>query len=128
MPEHVHLLVFPDSPDAKVEALLYAIKKPFSSHIKRVLVHERRQLIERLTVQERPGKRCFRLWQEGPGHDRNLISVENCVRAAEYMHNNPVRRRLCVSPDQWRWSSWAHYHCHGAVRDPALPRIDGFPP
>ncbi|MFH0938323.1 MAG: Ig-like domain-containing protein, partial [Planctomycetota bacterium] len=25
------------------------------------------------------------------GHDRNLLTVENCIKAVEYIHNNPVR-------------------------------------
>ena len=33
MPEHVHLLVWPDSPRAKVSGLLKAIKQPFSNRI-----------------------------------------------------------------------------------------------
>jgi REP-associated tyrosine transposase len=28
--------------------------------------------VDRLSMRERPGKACFRFWQEGPGYDRNL--------------------------------------------------------
>jgi len=70
---------------------------------------------------------CFRFWQEGPGHDRNLTSVENVINAADYIHHNPVRRGLCISPDQWRWSSWKHYHQPEEPPDPALPIVHGFP-
>ena len=26
-----------------------------------------------------------------------------------YMHDNPVKRGLVESPEQWRWSSYRHY-------------------
>lgn len=127
MPEHAHLLVYPESPAGEIERLLYAIKKPFSGRIKRLLAESASPLLRQLTVQERPGKLAFRFWQEGPGHDRNLLSVENCVKAAEYIHNNPVRRKLCASPDGWRWSSWKFYHQPTGLLDDALPRVAGFP-
>ena len=128
MPAHAHLLVCPQTPGSKIEQLLYAVKKPCSDVIKQALVASRSPLLKALTIQERPGKLSFRFWQEGPGHDRNLLSVENYVRAAEYLHNNPVRRRLCAAPAKWRWSSWKFYHAPDGGADPALPKIDGFPP
>jgi hypothetical protein len=27
----------------------------------------------------------------------------------EYMHRNPVKRKLVEHPGQWPWSSWSHY-------------------
>jgi putative transposase len=126
MPEHVHLLVSSKAATSKVEKLLYAIKKPFSDKTKLYLTAHNPSLVKALTIQERPGKITFRFWQEGPGHDRNLLSIKNCIHAADYLHHNPVRRQLCASPDLWRWSSWKHYHVPG-FHDAALPRIDGFP-
>src|SRR5947209_1895181 len=60
MPEHIHLLVYPTNLDARVEQLLFAIKRPFSYRIKQQLVEEKDPLLERLTVRERPGKYAFR--------------------------------------------------------------------
>lgn len=128
MPEHIHLLEYPRTPKSQVEKLLYAIKKPFSDKLKAELVRSKNPLLNTLTVRERPMKSSFRFWQQGPGHDRNMISVESCVKAAEYLHNNPMRRRLCASPDEWRWSSWKYYHVCNWAGDPSLPRVDGFPP
>jgi len=127
MPEHIHLLVYPRHSDTLIEKLLYTIKKPFSDRIKSELIEKKSPQLKELTVEERPGKRAFRFWQEGPGHDRNLLSVESAVKAAEYLHNNPVRRRLCASPDQWRWSSWKYYFKPASANDEALPKIHGFP-
>ncbi|MFH0937871.1 MAG: transposase [Planctomycetota bacterium] len=110
MPEHLHLLVHSQVEECTVQRILYSIKKPFADKIKQLLTESNSPLLSRLTVQERPGKIVFRFWQEGPGHDRNLLTVENCIKAAEYIHNNPVRRRLCRSPNEWKWSSWKFYH------------------
>ena len=127
MPEHVHLLVHPRAEEYRIGRLLFAIKRPFSFRVKKHLEERRSPLLSRLTIRTRPGVTAFRFWQEGPGHDRNLLSVENCVKAAEYLHGNPVRRGLVKTVDGWRWSSWRHYHRPNDPPDPALPVIHGFP-
>ena len=75
MPEHVHLLVYPTG-EANVSRLLGQLKQPFSKEIKQVLVEHRSPLLGKLTVRERPGKTCYRFWQEGPGFDRNLFTPD----------------------------------------------------
>ena len=128
MPEHTHLLVWPEVESFLIEKFLYAVKKPFSDCIKRILVSTSNPMLQELTMQERPGKRAFRFWQEGPGHDRNFTSLNSTIKAAEYIHNNPVRRGLCSSPDQWKWSSWKNYYQPHLPADSNLPQIHGFPP
>jgi putative transposase len=105
MPEHVHILIQPMPRDAGIDLFLKALKAPFSRRIKRLLQAVESPLLERLTVRERPGSRCFRFWQEGGHYDRNLLSVKAVEAAIAYIHENPVRRRLCESPADWRWSS-----------------------
>ena len=74
MPEHVHLLVVPfDKEQSRVSRFLARVKQPTSRQIKVILVDNNSSLVEQLTVQARPGKRCFRFWQEGPGFDRNKL-------------------------------------------------------
>lgn len=127
MPEHVHIIVHSRLPTTQVERLLYAIKRPFSSRVKREMETGGDPLLEELTIRERPGKQTFRFWQEGPGYDRNLTSPNALISAAEYLHGNPVRRGLCVSPDEWKWSSWRHYHRPDKKPDPDLPTVHGMP-
>jgi putative transposase len=126
MPEHVHLLVWAKEPTARVSELLFAIKRPVSYRIKEFLRASADPLLEELTVRERPGKMTFRFWQEGGGYDRNLVVPVSINASAEYLHNNPVRRGLVVSPVDWKWSSWRHYHLPGYTPDPDLPMVDGF--
>src|SRR5262245_17767713 len=76
MPEHVHLLVVPLEAEPDLDRFLARIKQPFSVEIKGILERRPTPLFRHLTVEERPGKECFRFWQEGPGFDRNLFSRE----------------------------------------------------
>ena len=99
MPEHVHLLALPTRPEVRIDLLLKAIKRPFSTRIKRGLVAARSPLLERLTVRERPGLERFRFWQEGGGYDRNLRTEAAVLAAIEYIHLNPVRRGSVRSGD-----------------------------
>jgi putative transposase len=125
MPEHVHLVVFPHSADARVEQLLYAIKRPTSFRVKQQLEAAGSDLVHTLRVLERPGKMAFRFWQEGPGYDRNITDPDALREAVDYIHSNPVRRGLVETPDGWRWSSWRWYH--ERTHDAALPTAHGWP-
>jgi hypothetical protein len=73
MPEHLHLLTCPTDELPDFGKYLARIKQLFSKLIKEILIKNRSQLIEQLTVQERPGKSCFRFWQEGAGYDRKSL-------------------------------------------------------
>lgn len=123
MPEHLHLIVRPDGKGCDVSALLYAIKRPSSHHIKVTLRHSDDPLLEQLTVRERPGKFCFRFWQEGGGYDRNLRTREAARHAVGYVHRNPVRRGLCASESKWAWSSCRQYVEPGCDVPQWMPRV-----
>jgi len=128
MPEHVHLLVAPQLPQPRIDQLLARLKQPYSVEIKRLLVAAPSPLVRRLTVRERPGKRCFRFWQEGPGFDRNIVTIEDLEAAIDYIHMNPVRRGLCEKATDWLWSS-ARYYLLDPPRQqfPGLPFVHGLP-
>ena len=126
MPEHVHFLVEPTVMPVKIDNLLSAIKQPYSVRIKRILEAARSPLLQKLTVQERPGKTAFRYWQEGPGYDRNLSTETAVLAAIDYIHNNPVRRHLVERATDWKWSSARWYASDRQVIDPVLPTIHGL--
>jgi len=126
MPEHVHLIVLPPDESARIASLLFAIKRPHSYRVKEMLRRLGDALLEQLMVRERPGRRVFRFWQEGGGYDRNLTDEKTILAAIHYAHANPVRRGLCSSPAEWKWSSWHHYEGDRAP-DPDLPTVHGFP-
>ncbi len=129
MPEHVHLLVFPviDKPD--VGSYLGQVKQPLSKYVKSMLEASTSPLLNRLTIRERPGKTCFRFWQEGPGFDRNLFTVKALEASIDYIHRNPVERGLCNQALQWKWSSARYYMGTPAKQQfEELPHIRGIRP
>ncbi len=127
MPEHVHLLVYPAPDSTGIDRLLSAIKRPYSYRIKQLLITEGSPLLKKLTIRQRPGIETFRFWQEGPGYDRNLTEAKTVLAAIDYLHLNPVRRGLCESAVDWRWSSAHHYTAEHPPDDPLLPTVHGLP-
>ena len=127
MPEHVHLIVHPVEFASRIQDLLFAIKRPFSYRIKQHLVATQNPLLTQLTIRQRPDVSSFRFWQEGPGYDRNLTSGKAILASLEYLHANPIRRRLCSRSCDWRWSSSRWYLSDGQEIDPQLPRLTPLP-
>ncbi len=85
-------------------------------------------LTRKLTVRERPGKTCFRFWQEGPGFDRNLFTPDAIAASIAYIHHNPVARGLCQKAIDWNWSSARYFLCEPPRQQyPDLPFIHGLP-
>jgi len=72
-------------------------------------------------VKERPGKYCFRFWQEGPGYDRNILSANAITASIDYIHLNPVKRGLCTRAVDFKWSS-AQFHFENVIDDD-LPKL-----
>ena len=128
MPEHVHLIVYLETPhSADISGLLKGIKQPYSRHIKNLLLARNCRLVNELTVRERPGKTAFRFWQEGSGFDRNLRSSRATLAAIDYIHMNPVKRGLCQKPSDWKWSSYCRFERRHEPVDPDLPLVHLLP-
>lgn len=128
MPEHVHLLVWPQDPrHAAVSAFLKSLKMSASTRIKARLAVDDPDQVLALTIRERPGKDVFRFWQEGPGYDRNLRTPEAIEGAIDYIHRNPVRRGLCARAEDWYWSSARHYLGDGSQQAPDVPKVTKLP-
>ena len=122
MPDHVHLLVFPTLPKPDMGQFLAKIKQPLASFVRQQLKESSSPLLRQLTVQERPGKTSFRFWQEGPGCDRNLFQPESIQASINYIHKNPVERKLCKQAVDWRWSSARFY-----LQEPQGQQFDELP-
>jgi hypothetical protein len=50
------------------------------------------------------------------------LEREEVKEKLDYMHANPVMRKLVLHPKDWPWSSWSHY----ARGEQGLLRIDSF--
>ena len=130
MPEHVHLLVYPSRPETDAEGVsrfLAHVKRSCSVQVKDDLVTARSRLLDRLTIRERPGRRVFRFWQEGPGFDRNLNTPAAVLASIDYIHRNPVTRGLVKQAADWRWSSARWFLSDGQHVDPELPKLHRLP-
>jgi REP element-mobilizing transposase RayT len=53
-------------------------------------------------------------------YDFNVWSQKKFVEKLQYMHMNPLKRKLVAHPKDWPWSSFLFY----AKSDPCLVRID----
>ena len=104
MPEHVHLLVYPNRPEYDMSQILKAIKEPVGRKAIKHLREHAAEWLPRITVKH--GQRLERrFWQAGGGFDNNALDPHVILRMIEYIHGNPVRRGLVVNPEDWKWSS-----------------------
>jgi putative transposase len=103
MPEHVHLVVFPDAaPD--VRRFTHALKRPVAESVLRRWKELGAPILAR--VAHGAG---HRFWQTGGGYDRNLFDPEQVREKIRYIHDNPVRRGLAPVATDYPWSSARWY-------------------
>ena len=110
MPEHVHLLVS-ESRKGTPSTALQVLKQRVSRKLRK---RRRKVLGGQLTlgfVEDAGGLRQF--WQ-ARFYDFNVYSSGKLREKLNYMHANPVIRRLVKHPKDWPWSSWSNYAKNGA--------------
>ena len=104
MPEHVHLLICPRQKEYSISKFLLAVKQPVARWVLRFhKQHQTQQLQQMATGQK---KQLYRFWQAGGGYDRNIISRDTALNAINYIHSNPLRRKLVEHPGDWYYSSY----------------------
>ena len=105
MPEHVHLLV--SEPRTGDPSKVLQVLKQRVSHN---LLAKNRKLSEQ------------HFWQRR-FYDFNVWTGGKITEKLEYMHLNPVKRKLASHPKNWLWSSWLFYSTgeHGLI---AIDRCD----
>ena len=122
MPDHAHLIVYPYAPQHKMSRILESIKQPVGAKAIAYLKTTNSDWLSRLA--RKRGKRIERLfWQSGGGYDRNLTGPKTLLRMIDYLHENPVRKKLVIDSRDWFWSS-ARYFSGGESPIP----IDPIPP
>src|SRR6476620_5993381 len=119
MPDHAHLIVYPYASKYKMSRILEAIKQPVGAKAIAYLKDTNSDWLPRLTRQR--GKRIERVfWQSGGGYDRNITNPKTLLRMIDYLHENPVRKKLVVDSRDWFWSS-ARYFSGGESPTPIDP-------
>jgi putative transposase len=105
MPEHVHLLI---SEPAKnnPSKILQVLKQK----VARALLKRRSPTISlQLSLPfDGGGTEEEHFWQRR-FYDFNVWSEKKLKEKLDYMHGNPMQRKLVQHPRDWPWSSWAHY-------------------
>jgi putative transposase len=105
MPEHVHLLMSEPkkgTPSKVVQVLKQRVSKAMRGKKRR---GGKGQLS--LTFPNEAGS-LRRFWQKR-FYDFNVWSSEKKKEKLDYMHANPVQRKLVRHPREWPWSSWSFY-------------------
>jgi putative transposase len=108
MPEHVHLLIWPTCPFYSISGILKSIKQ---SVARKAIAWLNKYNPEGLKWVEtnQPGK-PYQFWQDGGGYDRNIRSAIVLRKVMDYIHENPCKRELSATAEEWMWSSakdWA---------------------
>jgi putative transposase len=91
MPEHVHLLL--SEPEKSLLAVaLKALKQESARRLK--------------------DSETAHFWQ-ARYYDFNVYSEKKRAEKVDYIHWNPVKRKLVSEPEEWPWSSARHYATGG---------------
>ena len=105
MPEHVHLLMSEPrhgDPSKSLQVL--------KQRVSRALRKRRRPAAAgQLSLGFYRDDGAAKAFWQRRFYDFNVWSAKKLREKLEYMHANPVRRKLVAHPKDWPWSSWAHY-------------------
>ena len=124
MPEHFHLLLQP-RPAASTSGLVKDIKQPSANSVLKALQGTSdlalwRSLLRSFHLPATVhGHAHYRVWQRR-FFPFTVYTEKKCREKLEYMHNNPVKRRLVTAPADWPWSSWRFYF----LGDASLLKMD----
>jgi putative transposase len=99
MPEHVHLLI--SEPERGKLSLVIQMLKQLTSRKLKPAAHPPADNAGR------PGQ-LKRFWQVRY-YGFPVWTEAKRIEKLRYIHRNPVRRGLTERPEDWKWSSFAHY-------------------
>jgi len=105
MPEHVHLLLT-EPPKGNPSKVLQVLKQKVSAALRK---RRKKALPGQLALrfpETRTDENHF--WQRR-FYDFNVWSEKKLWEKLNYMHRNPVERKLVRHPKDWPWSSFSFY-------------------
>jgi putative transposase len=118
MPEHVHLIIFPRDEQYRISSVLSSIKQPVAKRAANFIRKDAPHFIPQMEDRQPNGSCSLRFWQRGGGYDRNLYSIGETWEKINYIHENPVGRRLVGCATDYQWSSAADF---AGIRKGPLP-------
>lgn len=105
MPEHVHLLIS-EPPRVTPSKVLQVLKQKVSRALRR---KPRRSAPGQLSLAFPEAEADAAAFWQRRFYDFNVWSAKKVKEKLEYMHANPVLRKLVNHPKDWPWSSWLYY-------------------
>lgn len=114
MPEHYHLLIWPCG-GVDPTKIMKSLKERTAIFILDELRDNLqyawcRKMLQRFKLPDTVHDHAkYRVWQRR-FFDMNIWSEKKRLEKLDYMHANPVKRRLVDEPGQWPWSSWRFYY------------------
>jgi len=117
MPNHIHLLI---SEPAKgtPPTVMQVLKQRVSRRIRRK--PRKKVSFQQLRLPFRHAHDFLRQFWQSRFYDFNVWSHTKFVEKLQYMHMNPVKRKLVAHPKDWTWSSFLFY----AKKESGLVRSD----
>ena len=118
MPEHFHLLIKPE-PAESTSRLVRELKKQSAQGTASILTKNRahpwcRKMLAGLRLPPSVHSDShYRVWQRR-FYPFSIYSEKKRLEKLNHMHNNPVKRGLVRSPQEWPWSSFRYYHLNDA--------------
>ena len=114
MPEHVHLLMN-EPPGGTPSTVLQKLKLRVARKMRKRRKSGLRGQMQLPFEECREPLRAF--WQ-ARFYDFNVYSERKKIEKLNYMHANPITRKLVAHPKDWPWSSWGFYARTGKVLIP----------
>ena len=114
MPEHVHLLMSEPqrgTPSTVLQKLKLRVARKMRKRRRRAPPGQMGLPFEEC------GEPLRAFWQ-ARFYDFNLYSERKRIEKLNYMHSNPIHRKLVKDPKDWLWSSWGFYARVGRVLTP----------
>ncbi|MGA3328668.1 MAG: transposase [Terriglobia bacterium] len=114
MPEHFHLLIRPQ-PAAATVRFMQELKRRSAQQFIAALDKNRqhpqcRAMLARLRLPPTVHSDAYhQVWQRRDV-PFSVFTEKKHREKLDYLHSNPVQRRLVGSPDQWPWSSLRFYY------------------
>lgn len=105
MPEHVHLLI-----SAPARGTPSKVMQVLKQRVSRAIRGKRRRNSRaQMRVPFPEEKRGLKRFWQRRFYDFNVWSRGKIKEKLNYMHANPVVRKLVKHPRDWSWSSWSFY-------------------
>lgn len=122
MPDHLHLLIFPKQDGVGEVSNMVGDFKRFTSRVLRKQMEKDKKTswlrFFKIEVPKRKNWQ-YRIWQEG-FDDLGIYSLNMAKIKLNYIHNNPVRKKLVEKPEEYLYSSARNY----ILNDQSIIEVD----